>query len=68
MTTSHADMQALVGRRVTVTLDEHAMPPVTKTGILVAVEDDGGFTLDTPEGRRYGWPAVDIVEAVGVTP
>jgi hypothetical protein len=59
------EMRTLVGRRVVVTLNERDDPPVTVTGVLVDIEDDGGFTLDTPDGRRYGWPALDVTE---VTP
>lgn len=63
MTTPFERMLALVGRRVVVTLNHDG--PVTAEGVLVDVCDDGDFTLDTDEGRRYGWPALDIRE---VTP
>ncbi len=57
-----ADMKALVGRPVTVTLDERETPPVTVTGVLVDIEPDGSFVIDTAEGRRYCWPAVEMAD------
>ncbi len=58
-----ADMKALVGRPVTVTLDEREDPPVVVAGVLVDVEPDGSFAIDTAGGRRYCWPAVDMADA-----
>ncbi len=68
MSMSWHDMKARVGRPVTVTLDEREDPPVTVTGVLVDIEPDGSFVIDTTEGRRYCWPAVDMADAGEVKP
>jgi hypothetical protein len=64
---SWQDMKAHIGRPVVVTLNEHSDPPVTVTGVLVGLEDDGEFVIDTANGRRYCWPAVDMADADEVT-
>ncbi len=51
-----------LGKRVTVVLD-HDNPAAVLTGTLVALTVSGDVTVDTDQGRRYGWPALDIQEA-----
>lgn len=49
----------LIGRRVVVIMD-HDDPAAKATGVLVGLNGYGESAIDTADGRRYCWPAVEI--------
>lgn len=59
MTQFWPEMKALEGQRVMVTLSHE--PLVEVVGTLVNLDKEGEVVVDTETGRRYGWPALEIV-------
>lgn len=55
------DWDTLIGRRVQVVLYRDN-PVATLTGVLRSLSDDGEVGIETGEGLRYGWPALEIIE------
>jgi hypothetical protein len=55
-----AAVDRLRGQPVTVIVDRDD-PDARMTGLLVDVDEYGECVLETPEGRRHGWPTLEIV-------
>jgi hypothetical protein len=49
----------LLGQQVTITLDRDDPAGVIR-GRLVSLTAGGECVVDTEDGRRYGWPALEI--------
>ena len=49
-------MKQYIGEKVRLVLNDK--PKQYLTGILIDLDDDGGFGIKTSDGTKYGWPAL----------